>query len=85
MNTVAGKPKEPNSVSLWSRIKANCLDENPYISQAEDGREIVICPRCHEKQPSMEFTTFSMEPQAVAWLVPVQKCPHCHHIFAFVR
>jgi len=70
---------------LWSRMKAQCLDTNPFISFDDQGREVVKCPRCMREQLSMEYTTFNIEPVAVLWACSVQKCPHCHHIFAMVR
>lgn len=70
---------------LWTRMKAHCLDTNPYLKVDASGREVVVCPRCMTERLSMEYTTFNMEPPAVPWSCSVQKCPECHHIFAFVR
>ena len=71
--------------NLWSKIRAQCLQKNPYLGENDDGQTIVRCPRCETWERDSEYTTLSVAPGAVEWAVSVQKCIHCSHIFAFCR
>ena len=84
-NDLVGKEMAIADATLWARVKSQCLDTNPFIKTDDQGREVIICPRCAAEQLSMDYTTFAVEARAMAWAVTVQKCPNCHHIFAFVR
>lgn len=70
--------------ALWVRIKAQCLETNPFIRNEGDV-EFITCPRCGREAPTMNYRTLGVEPRATIWSVPVQKCTHCNHLFAFVR
>jgi len=70
--------------ALWVRIKAQCLETNPFIRK-EDSIEYITCPRCGREAQTMNYRTLGVEPKATEWSVPVQKCAHCNHLFAFVR
>jgi len=74
-----------SGLGLWDRIKSQCLDSNPFIEVDEEGIEHITCPRCMRSGPSMTFKTLGIEPRAVLWSSPVQKCAYCSHLFAFVR
>lgn len=70
--------------ALWVRVKAQCLETNPFIRE-EEGVEYITCPRCGREAPTMNYRTLGVEPRATTHSVPVQKCAHCNHLFAFVR
>ena len=69
---------------LWVRVKAQCLETNPFIRE-EDGVEYITCPRCGREAQTMNYRTLGVEPRATEWSVPVQKCVYCNHLFAYVR
>lgn len=70
---------------LWAKIKAQCLNINPYIGVGDDGKTTVKCPRCGEVALDMEYIKLSVEPHAMEWASVIRKCPHCKHLFAFVE
>lgn len=71
--------------NLWSKIKVQCLNTNPYLGENEDGQAIMRCPRCETWTLEMDYTSFSISPAAIEWASAVVKCQKCSHIFSFVR
>jgi len=71
--------------NLWAKIKAQCLNINPFLRTEEDGQVYVTCPRCRQEDMQMNYVALSVEPDAVEWACPILKCPRCKHLFAFVR
>lgn len=76
---------EVQPANLWSKIKVQCLNENPYLGTNDDGQAIVRCPRCESWDLEMNYTALSIAPAAIEWASAVIKCQRCAHIFAFVR
>ena len=76
---------EIKPANLWSKVKAQCLNKNEYIGENDDGQTVVKCPRCEKWELDQNYTTLSVAPGAIEWAVPVQKCTHCSHLFAFCR
>ena len=76
---------EMKPANLWTKIKAQCLNKNPFIWQNDTGEVVIECPRCRKQDLEMNYTSFSIAPDAMEWASPVIKCPHCRHIFSFVR
>ena len=71
--------------ALWVRVKAQCLETNPFIREDDEGIEYITCPRCGTEAKTMHYRTLGVEPRATTHSVPVQKCGQCNHLFAFVR
>lgn len=71
--------------NLWSKMKQQCLNSNPYIREDDDGKTILKCPRCGSEDLEMNYTVLSIQPDAMEWSSPVTKCPNCSHLWSFVR
>jgi len=71
--------------NLWSKIKAQCLQKNPFLGINDDGQSIMQCPRCETWDLEMNYTAFCVSSRATEWASPVVKCVHCGHIFSYVR
>jgi hypothetical protein len=82
---VKGEKVDLKPANLWIRIKKQCLNENPFITQNESGENIIECPRCRKAELEMNYTSFSIASDAMEWASPVLKCQVCRHIFSFVR
>ena len=39
---------EVKPANLWSKIKAQCLQKNPFLGTNDDGQAIMKCPRCEK-------------------------------------
>ena len=76
---------EVKPANLWSKIKMQCLNSNPYLGENDDGQAIMQCPRCENWDLEMNFTALSIAPAAIEWASAVVKCQRCAHIFSFVR
>ena len=76
---------EVKPANLWSKIKVQCLNSNPFLGTNEDGQAIMRCPRCEEWNLEMDYTALSIAPAAIEWASAVVKCQRCSHIFSFVR
>lgn len=77
---------EIKQAHLWSKIKAQVLGgENPFISEDENGKTIVLCPRCEEWKPDREYISFGVMGKARQWCGVVRKCRNCSHIFCLIQ
>lgn len=70
---------------LWSRVKAQALGENPFVRKDDDGKRVVMCPRCEHWLAKDELTVLSIEPQARQYCSPVMKCHRCRHMFSLIE
>jgi len=71
--------------NLWTKIKSQCLNENPFISIDGEDHRIVQCPRCGTWDLDMNYTKLAVEPRATEWAATIRKCANCRHLFAFVE
>ena len=76
---------EVKPANLWSKIKSQCLNSNPFLGTNDDGQAIMKCPRCETWDLEMNYTALSIAPAAIEWASAVVKCQRCSHIFSYVR
>ena len=70
---------------LWARIKAQALGENPFVSEDEDGRTIVMCPRCEKWFRNEDLVILSVVPKVRQYCATIRKCSNCSHLWAYVE